>query len=170
MNRKHEKTKKVSYRTEVQGNVVRKVYTEEPYQQEPKKRSSVTRRKKRNSAKNSLSVPYCLFLVVVCGLTVALLGHYLELQAESNQYQRQISQKKGELDDLKDENRDEMKRIEASIDLEEIKNIALNELHMVYATEENIILYKNTSHNYVSQYEEIPQEEESLLKNWLKSE
>ena len=60
-----------------------------------------------------------------------------------------------------------MNRIESSVNLEEIRNIAMNELGMVYATGENVILYENTSQNYVSQYEDIPQEEGSVLKDVL---
>ena len=55
------------------------------------------------------------------------------------------------------------------MNLEEIRDIAINELGMVYATQENVVLYKNTSQNYVSQYESVPQEEESLIKSIMKS-
>ena len=53
--------------------------------------------------------------------------------------------------------------------LEEIREIAINELGMVYATAENVVLYKNTNQNYVTQYEKIPQEEDSFVKSIMKS-
>ena len=34
---------------------------------------------------------------------------------------------------------------------------------MVYATEENVVLYKNTSQNYVSQYEQVPEEGATIV-------
>jgi len=40
---------------------------------------------------------------------------------------------------------------------------------MVYATQENVVLYKNTNQNYVSQYEKVPQEEDSFVKSIIKS-
>ncbi len=172
MAREHGKTKKttVSYRTEVQGNVVRKVYTEQPYQQEQKARSSVNHHKKHDAERSTLSIPYCVFLAAACVVTLLVSAYYLQQQALSTSNQKTIASLESELADIKKENADELNRIESSIDLEKIREIAINELHMVYATEDNVILYKNTSHNYVSQYEDIPQEEESLLKSVLESE
>ena len=66
-------------------------------------------------------------------------------------------------------NADDLNRIETSINLEEIREIAINELGMVYATKENVILYKNTNQNYVSQYGEVPQEADSFVKSIIKS-
>ncbi|MBR5584398.1 MAG: hypothetical protein IKW21_07725, partial [Lachnospiraceae bacterium] len=60
-------------------------------------------------------------------------------------------------------------RIETSINLEEIREVAINELGMVYATKENVILYKSTHQNYVSQYGEVPQEADSFVKSMIKS-
>ena len=47
--------------------------------------------------------------------------------------------------------------------IEEIREMAINELGMVYATEENVVLYKNTSQNYVSQYEQVPEEGATIV-------
>lgn len=70
---------------------------------------------------------------------------------------------------MKKENADDLNRIETSVNLEEIRDIAINELGMVYASQDNVVLYKNTSQNYVSQYEDVPQEKDSLLKRMKKA-
>ena len=70
---------------------------------------------------------------------------------------------------LKKVNADDLNRIETSVNLEEIRDIAINELGMVYATQENVVLYKKTSQNYVSQYDSVPQEETSLIKSIIMS-
>ena len=44
----------------------------------------------------------------------------------------------------------------ASVDLEKIKDIAINELGMVYAQEGQIINYNSQDGDYVRQYEDVP--------------
>ena len=86
-----------------------------------------------------------------------------------NNGQKKIASLESELAEMKKVNADELNRIESSVNLEEIRDIAMNELGMVYATQENVVLYKNTTQNYVSQYNEVPQEEDSFIKGIIKS-
>lgn len=44
----------------------------------------------------------------------------------------------------------------ASVDLEKIKDIAINELGMVYAEQGQIINYNSQDGDYVRQYEDVP--------------
>ncbi len=53
-------------------------------------------------------------------------------------------------------NDEELVRINSSIDLEEIRRIAIGELGMVYATEGQIINYANEGSDYVRQFGDIP--------------
>lgn len=96
-------------------------------------------------------------------------ANYLQQQALATSSQKKIAALEGELAELKKENADDLNRIETSVDLEKIRDIAINELGMVYATQDNVVLYKNTNHNYVSQYEDIPQEDDSFAKSIMKS-
>lgn len=157
-----------AYRTEVEGSVVRKLHTEPQRRERIDGPVEVPRRNRRQQS-NVLSIPYCIFLAAACVLTLTLGSYYLQQQALSTSSQEKIASLEGELANLKKENADELNRIEASVNLEEIRDIAINELGMVYATEENVILYKNTRQNYVSQYEDVPQEEESFFKGIIKS-
>jgi hypothetical protein len=102
-------------------------------------------------------------------LTLSLGAYYLEQQALATSSQKKIASLESELAELKKVNADDLNRIETSVNLEEIREIAMNELGMVYATQENVVLYKNTTQNYVSQYGEIPQEETSFVKSIMKS-
>ena len=52
------------------------------------------------------------------------------------------------------------------VDLEKIRDIAINELGMVYAQEDQVVLYDSEGSDYVRQYADIP-EEESGLKDLL---
>lgn len=163
------RSKTGTYRTEVQGNVVRKVQMETPKHREGVQGPVAVPRRSRKPERDTLSIPYCIFLAAACVLTLTSGAYYLQQQALSTSSQKQIAALESELATLKKTNADDLNRIETSINLEEIRDIAINELGMVYATRDNVILYKNTSQNYVSQYEEVPQEEDSLVKSIMKS-
>ena len=107
--------------------------------------------------------------IVACVLTLIMGSYYLQQQALSTSSQKKIASLESELAEVKKVNADDLNRIETSVNLEEIRDIAINELGMIYATQENVVLYKNTSQNYVSQYDDVPQEAESLIKSIIKS-
>ena len=160
--------RKTTYRAEVQGNVARQMYAV-PERRENPQGPVVVPSRRRKQERTTLSIPYCVFLAVACVLTLSLGAYYLEQQALATSSQKKIASLESELAELKKENADDLNRIETSVNLEEIRDIAINELGMVYATQENVVLYKNTSQNYVSQYENVPQEEDSLIKSIIKS-
>lgn len=157
-----------TYRAEVQGNVARQLYSV-PDRHERIDRPVEVPRKSHRQEKDTLSIPYCIFLAAACVLTLTLGAYYLQQQALSTSSQKKIASLESTLAELKKENADELNRIETSVNLEEIRDIAINELGMVYATQDNVVLYENISQNYVSQYEEVPQEEESLVRSIMKS-
>ena len=157
-----------TYRTEVQGNVVRQFQTV-PNRPEKVNGPVEVPRRSRKAERSTLSIPYCIFLAVACVLTLSLGAYYLEQQALATSSQKKIASLESELAELKKVNADDLNRIETSINLEDIREIAINELGMVYATKENVILYKNTNQNYVSQYGEVPQEADSFVKSIIKS-
>ena len=45
-----------------------------------------------------------------------------------------------------------------SVDLDKIRDIAINELGMVYANQDQIVTYEKQDKDYVRQYEEVPKE------------
>ena len=157
-----------TYETEVQGNVVRKISATPQHSERVNRPVEVTRRNRKQES-NTLSIPYWIFIGVACVLTLALGAYYLQQQALSTSSQKKIASLESELAEIRKVNADDLNRIETSVNLEEIREIAINELGMVYATEENVVLYKNTTQNYVSQYEDVPQEEESLIQSIIKS-
>ena len=57
---------------------------------------------------------------------------------------------------MKLENDETYTKIMSSVDLEEIKRIAINELGMKYAKEGQVITYSGEGSDYVRQYDDIP--------------
>ena len=61
-----------------------------------------------------------------------------------------------ELEQCKAENDALETRIKTDIDLEHIYKVATEELGMVYANKNQVLLYDKTESEYVRQYEDIP--------------
>ena len=69
---------------------------------------------------------------------------------------KHIASIESQISDLKADNDANYKRIMTSVDLNEIKNSAFNELGMAYATEEQVVYYSVESSNFIDQYVDIP--------------
>ena len=62
-----------------------------------------------------------------------------------------------ELADLKEENTTKYNAVVDSVNLDEIREKAINQLGMTYATPDQIVEYDNPASDYVKQYENIPE-------------
>lgn len=98
-----------------------------------------------------MSFGYVLFLVAAMCTAAFVLLNYIQLQAELTQKTKDVATKEIELNNLKSANDEAYSRIVGSIDLEEIKRIAIGELGMTYAQEGQIVLYANEQNDYMRQ-------------------
>ena len=64
---------------------------------------------------------------------------------------------KGDLGKLFPDNDARYKEIVTSVDLDYIKDVAMNQLGMQYATEEQVIYYSVENNNFMDQYSDIPE-------------
>ena len=78
--------------------------------------------------------------------------------AEDYYFQKSITAMDTQLSELKLANDSEYNRVISSVDLEHLKDVAMNELGMVYAGESQIKIYDSTESDYVKQYQDIPAE------------
>ena len=98
---------------------------------------------------------YVLFLTVALAVTSVMLIGYIRLESSITQSVKQVAAMQSQLNNLKMEN-DEMKnRIDSSIDLEEIRRIAITELGMTYAGQGQIVEIPDDGSDYVRQYADI---------------
>ncbi|MBD5449733.1 MAG: cell division protein FtsL [Lachnospiraceae bacterium] len=140
----------------VQGNTVRKLDVTREIERKPQKKISNTTRKNREKAKH-MSAGYVLFLCVALMVTGVILVNYIGLQADITNSVQHISALEKQLNDLKLANDEEYSRITSSINLEEVKRIAIQELGMQYAEEGQIISFASENNDYVKQLADIPQ-------------
>lgn len=129
-------------------NVVRKQEFVRQLEERPHRALSNTTRKNREKA-HHMSLGYVTFLVVALCCAGVVLVNYLQLQAQVTRKAQIIASRESELNNLRLSNDEELNRIESSIDMEEIKRIAIGELGMVYAAEGQIESYTNEGNDYL---------------------
>lgn len=112
-------------------------------------------RKNREKARH-MNPAYVMFLSVACVVTFVVCFRYIQLRSEITGRIENISTLETQLSDLKMENDAEYSRVTNSVDLEEIKRIAMEELGMVYADEDQVVMYEDKEAEYFRQYEDVP--------------
>lgn len=132
----------------VYGNTAQKPDVQREMEQQPRRVLSNTTRKNRDKARH-MSLGYVAFLVLAMCVAGYVLIHYLQLQADITTATERIARQERELNNLRVSNDEELSRITSSVDMEEVKRVAIGELGMVYPEEGQIITYSNEGQDYV---------------------
>lgn len=90
--------------------------------------------------------------LIVCGVLMS----YVKLQSDISNHVKNISTLESRLNELRLANDETYTKIMSSVDLEEVKRIAVNELGMKYAKEGQVVQYTGEGNDYVRQYSDIP--------------
>ena len=99
-----------------------------------------------------------IFLGIAGMIVVVSCLNFLQKQALNTSYRNQVATQEAKLADLKERNDAAYESALKSVDLETIRNIAINKLGMVYAGEEQVKTYDDKSSDYVRQYSDVPTE------------
>lgn len=119
------------------------------------KRLSNTARRNREKAAR-MNPAYILFLIGAMALTSMVLIGYIRIQAENVAMIQEISDLESQLNQMKLSNDEEYSRIMSSVDLDEVKRIAIEELGMQYAQEGQVVEIEDSKNDYVRQYQKMP--------------
>lgn len=133
-------------------------------QRTPVKRQPDTRRQpkishtvRRNQEKALyMDLPYVIALTIaaICALYICV--SYLHVQSSISARIYNIERLEKSVESLKSENDALETAIKTSIDLDHIYKVATEELGMVYANKNQILLFNKTESEYVRQNENIP--------------
>ena len=138
----------------IYGNTVRQAEVMPQRQEEPRKehkKKKLDRQILKNRRKAMRMNPaYVMFLSIAAVAALVVCVWYLQVRAELTTELQQ------ELADAKEENTTRYNVVMDSVNLEEVRNRAINDLGMGYATSDQIIEYQNPVNDYVKQYESIP--------------
>gem|GEM_PF-46929 len=132
----------------VYGSAAPKLNVQQEMERQPRRALSNATRKNREKARH-MSLGYVLFLVLAMCVAGYVLIHYIQLQADITEATERIASQQKELNTLRVNNDEELSRITSSIDMEEVKRVAIGELGMVYPQEGQVITYSNEGKDYV---------------------
>ena len=150
----------------VDGNTVRELQPQPARRPKPNKEELAKIRKKKqrkNAARRnreramSMSKGYVAFLSVCVVLSAVTAFSLIQIQSDITQRMKRIAVLESQLTEMKALNDARHNEIITSVDLDYIKNTAINELGMSYATEEQVIYYTVENSNFMDQYSDIPE-------------
>lgn len=139
----------------VYGSTARELDVREAIHEKSKREKYNAARKNRERAMH-MNPAYVLFLALAMVVSAFVLIGYIRLQSDITNSMNHIAALESELNDLRLSNDEEYSRIESSVNLEDIKRIAIKELGMTYAAEGQIVEYSSEGSDYVRQVADIP--------------
>lgn len=167
----------VQYYTE--GSTVRKQYVEpeyeEPEYEEPQyvissaapeyelpeegeipSYAKVTKRKPQKGLRLAMSPVFAVFLGGAVLAVLAICCKVLSMQSLVTNQSDEITILQAQVEQLAEDNDAYEIRINNSVDLEAIRDAAVNRLGMVYPTEGQVVYYDLVQADYVRQYQDVP--------------
>lgn len=120
-----------------------------------KRRRNAIRRNRERAL--FMSRGYVAFLSVCVGVVAFAAVALIQIQSQTTQRMENIANLESQIANLKADNDARYKEIVTSVDLEYIKDVAINQMGMNYATEEQVIYYSVENNNFMDQYSDIPE-------------
>lgn len=146
----------------VYGNAVRHTQAAPLRRPQPERRPAQPKRTSRQVVKNrnramSISPAYALFLTaaVLCAVFVCVL--YLNIQADVVSRSENVTVLQEQLADLTEANTTRYNAAANSVNMETVRDRAMNEMGMVYASQGTVVEYDRPAGDYVKQYNRIPE-------------
>ncbi len=120
------------------------------------RRRTVSREVHRNRT-NALRMnrSYVVFLAIISAATVIMCVQYLKLKETITAQNHVVEQLESQLITLRSENDALLENVNNSVDLNYVKDVAIHELGMKYATEEQIVWYNTDDSFYMKQYRDV---------------
>ncbi len=137
----------------IEGSAAHKLQTEPAKKQKKVQRRPAKRQKVKAAPMN---MGYIAVMVIALVIVCCVLIGYIRIQSDITNHVTNISKLESQLNEMRLANDETYTKIMSSIDLEEIKRIAVSELGMKYAKEGQVIQYTGEGNDYVRQYSDIP--------------
>ncbi|MDO5424114.1 MAG: hypothetical protein Q4F41_10345 [Eubacteriales bacterium] len=163
MGRPQQRGNSYQTRTYIDGNTVRRVqYTavpeEQPSRQKQQRRRTNTSTRKNRERALQMNLGYVGFLTAAAVASLFVCVNYLQVQSENTTLRNQITTLESNYSDLKLENDENYAKALSSVDLEYVRDVAINQLGMVYASTSQVVTYDDQKGDFVRQYEDVPTE------------
>lgn len=144
-----------TYYSYTEGNTVRKLNMVQELKK-PIEAPKISHNTQKNRDKALyMNLGYVLFLVAALAGAAIILINYIKIQSELTLTVKNIANLESQLNDLRLSNDEDYSRAASSVDLEEIRRVAIGELGMRYAKEGQIINVQGEGSDYVRQLAEF---------------
>lgn len=138
-----------------------------PQPQRPAKRSgsyltneerrALAARKAEIKAETNAQIRYTTAMVAAVVIAVALCCYLLKLTSEVKEQKEAVATLKSQVTTQLDENAGYSAGLDSMTDLDEIYDIATNQLGMVYSQPGQTLYYSQNNDDYVVQYKDVPE-------------
>ena len=145
----------------VYGNTVRQAEVlpkEQPARRTRRHTRTSSQVKKNRNRAMSMNPAYVGFLAVAAFCAVFVCMMYLRLQSDIVSRSENITALQQELSDLTEANDTAYNAATDSVNLNDVRSKAMNELGMVYEAQGTVIEYDSPTSDYVKQYSDIPKD------------
>lgn len=121
---------------------------------EPKVRKKVSAKADRALA---FDMRYTMFVMASILIVICACVFMLHMESAINEKKSNINALENELEVIEDDNAALKLSLESMYSLDEIYDVATNELGMVYARKGQIVYYESANEDYVKQFQDIPE-------------
>lgn len=139
----------------VEGNTVRKISVAEEVQKPLNTKEIDKNNKKKRKQSLYTNLGNVIFLTGALAVAAMILMSYIRVQSDIIISVRNIAALESELNNLKLSNDEDYARAASSVDMEEVRRVAIGELGMKYAKEGQIINVSGEGSDYVRQLAQI---------------
>lgn len=145
----------------IEGNTARKLNAVPQEVERPRRRQQQehqTNERIRRNTKNVRAFDFRYTVALLAATSVLFISclYMLSIQARIMEEKRSIAILESNLNVLTDMNNETEKRLDNTIDLTKVYDVATKELHMVYPKTGQVIKYEASNPDYVKQYKDVP--------------
>lgn len=137
------------------GNAARRLPAPTRAKTHSTKRKVSQKAQKNRERALGMSWGFLFFLAVVCIAILVTGVQFLQMKSEVTAKTKAVANLEAELSSLKADNDAYYSQVMASVDLDDIKQKAIEKLGMKYPSDKQIMTYKTERSSYVRQYQDI---------------
>ena len=127
----------------INGNAVREIGQPQPQRRPQKTRRELEEARRRKNRRNAARRNRAAFSLI-------------RIRSNVTQQMKEVAALESRLEDTRADNDAKYKQITTSVDLNHIRDVAINQLGMKYASSDQIVYYTVDNSNYMDQYNDIP--------------
>jgi cell division protein FtsL len=147
----------------INGNTVRELDSpvRQPSRTRQEREIAKRRKSRRNAARRNrqrameMNRGFVAFLSVCVIIIACMAAMYINVQSQVTARMKNVAALQTQVIDLQADNDARYKTLTSSVDLNHVKEIAMDELGMTYPKESQVIYYTIDNSNYMDQYEDI---------------